>query len=61
MASHVHSQQPLLLPRPGRAAAPFIVLGAAAKNTKAQKLFRSMGFRPTMVEMTLSVAPSPKR
>lgn len=35
--------------------APFIVLQAAAKNTQAQKLFKRMGFRPTIVEMTLSV------
>ncbi|MGC4123102.1 MAG: GNAT family N-acetyltransferase [Myxococcales bacterium] len=41
--------------------APFIVLQAASKNAKAQKLFRRMGFRPTIVEMTLSVGARPKR
>jgi ribosomal protein S18 acetylase RimI-like enzyme len=32
--------------------APRVVLFAAAKNRGAQRLFRSLGFRPTMVEMT---------
>ena len=41
--------------------APFIVLQAASKNTRAQRLFKAMGFRPTIVEMTLSVAASPKK
>ncbi len=29
-----------------------IVLGSATQNTQAQQLFASVGFRPTMVEMT---------
>jgi len=41
--------------------APFIVLQAAAKNARAQKLFKAMGFRPTIVEMTLSLPPPEKR
>ena len=41
--------------------ARFVVLQAASKNTKAQKLFRSIGFRPTIVEMTLSVAEKRSR
>lgn len=32
--------------------APRIVLEAAARNRSAQHLFRSLGFRPTMLEMT---------
>jgi ribosomal protein S18 acetylase RimI-like enzyme len=31
---------------------PRIVLYSATQNTQAQKLFASVGFRPTMVEMT---------
>jgi ribosomal protein S18 acetylase RimI-like enzyme len=33
---------------------PRIVLGSATRNTAAQRLFASLGFRPTMVEMTRS-------
>jgi ribosomal protein S18 acetylase RimI-like enzyme len=33
---------------------PRIVLGSATQNTAAQRLFASLGFRPTMVEMTRS-------
>ncbi len=32
--------------------APRVVLSAASKNEGAQRLFASLGFRPTMVEMT---------
>jgi ribosomal protein S18 acetylase RimI-like enzyme len=32
--------------------APRVVLSTAARNEGAQRLFASMGFRPTMVEMT---------
>lgn len=32
---------------------PRVVLGTAAKNERARKLFERRGFRPTMVEMTL--------
>lgn len=32
--------------------APRVVLQAAAKNRAAQRLFRKMGFRPTLIEMT---------
>lgn len=32
--------------------APRIVLMSASKNESAQRLFRQLGFRPTMVEMT---------
>jgi ribosomal protein S18 acetylase RimI-like enzyme len=32
--------------------APRIVLQAAAKNRSAQQLFKRMGFRPTLIEMT---------
>jgi ribosomal protein S18 acetylase RimI-like enzyme len=43
--------------------APRIVLEAAAKNRSAQRLFRGMGFRPTMVEMAreapLKASPAP--
>ncbi len=31
--------------------APRVVIQAAAKNRQAQRLFRRMGFRPTLVEM----------
>jgi ribosomal protein S18 acetylase RimI-like enzyme len=31
--------------------APRVVLEAAARNRSAQRLFRGLGFRPTMVEM----------
>jgi ribosomal protein S18 acetylase RimI-like enzyme len=36
--------------------APRVVLEAAAKNHVAQRLFRSLGFRRTMIEMTREVA-----
>ena len=29
-----------------------VVLSTAAKNDEAQRLFSSLGFRPTMLEMT---------
>jgi ribosomal protein S18 acetylase RimI-like enzyme len=32
--------------------APRVVLSTATKNRAAQRLFRALGFRPTMVEMT---------
>jgi len=35
--------------------APRVVLGTAAKNTAAQALFKRLGFRETMVEMTLEL------
>jgi ribosomal protein S18 acetylase RimI-like enzyme len=35
--------------------APRVVLHAAAKNTEAQALFEGLGFRRTMVEMTLEL------
>lgn len=47
--------------------APRVVLEAAARNRGAQALFRSLGFRPTMLEMTreapakASAAPNRKR
>jgi ribosomal protein S18 acetylase RimI-like enzyme len=31
---------------------PRVVLGTAAQNENAQRLFRRLGFRPTMIEMT---------
>jgi GNAT superfamily N-acetyltransferase len=34
---------------------PRVVLGTAAKNEKAQRLFERRGFRRTMVEMTLEL------
>jgi ribosomal protein S18 acetylase RimI-like enzyme len=37
--------------------APRVVLMAAARNDRAQLLFESLGFRPTMVEMTREAAP----
>ena len=36
--------------------APRVILQAAAKNKAAQRFFRGMGFRPTVVEMTLELA-----
>jgi GNAT superfamily N-acetyltransferase len=30
-----------------------VMLGTATRNDRAQRLFRSVGFRPTMIEMTL--------
>ncbi|MFL5298891.1 MAG: GNAT family N-acetyltransferase [Anaeromyxobacteraceae bacterium] len=41
--------------------APRIVLEAAAKNRTAQRLFRSLGFRRTMIEMTREVAGPARR
>lgn len=35
--------------------APRVVLHTAVQNERAQALFRKVGFRPTMVEMTLEV------
>ena len=34
---------------------PRVVLGTAAQNERAQRLFERHGFRPTMVEMTLEL------
>lgn len=34
---------------------PRVVLGTAAQNDRAQRLFERRGFRPTMVEMTLEL------
>jgi GNAT superfamily N-acetyltransferase len=39
----------------GRHGAPRVVLGSAAKNAAAQRLFTSMGFRQTMIEMTFEI------
>jgi GNAT superfamily N-acetyltransferase len=35
--------------------APRVILGTAAKNASAQTLFRTLGFRDTMIEMTLEL------
>ena len=37
--------------------APQVVLWTAALNEAAQRLFASVGFRPTMVEMTRAIPP----
>jgi ribosomal protein S18 acetylase RimI-like enzyme len=37
--------------------APRVILGTAAQNEAAQKLFRRLGFRVTMLEMTLELEP----
>jgi ribosomal protein S18 acetylase RimI-like enzyme len=34
---------------------PRVVLGTAAKNDRARRLFQRRGFRPTMIEMTLEL------
>jgi ribosomal protein S18 acetylase RimI-like enzyme len=36
--------------------APRLVLSTAARNEAAQRLFASVGFRPTMIEMTRELA-----
>jgi ribosomal protein S18 acetylase RimI-like enzyme len=39
-----------------------VVLYAAARNAGARRLFRTLRFRPTMVEMTRErTAPTPRR
>ncbi len=38
--------------------APRVVLMTAAKNENAQRFFDSMGFRPTMIEMTFELGNS---
>lgn len=38
--------------------APRVVLSTASQNEAAQRLFTSMGFRPTMIEMTRELRPS---
>jgi len=43
--------------------APRVVLSTAARNGPAQRLFASVGFRPTMIEMTRELdesAPAPR-
>lgn len=40
----------------GDKGAPRLVLSTAKRNTAAQRLFASMGFRPTMIEMTLELS-----
>lgn len=41
---------------------PRVVLHTAVSNERAQRLFQSVGFRPTMIEMTLDLeAPSAPR
>jgi ribosomal protein S18 acetylase RimI-like enzyme len=37
--------------------APRVVLQAASRNRPGQRLFRALGFRPTMLEMTRETAP----
>ena len=37
--------------------APRVILLAACKNKEAQQFFRGIGFRPTVVEMTLELTP----
>ncbi len=37
--------------------APFVVLQVAARNPRAERLFRAMGFRPTILEMTRELMP----
>ena len=34
---------------------PRVVLGTAAQNERARRLFERRGFRPTMIEMTLEL------
>lgn len=41
--------------------APRVVLSAAARNRHAQRLFRALGFRPTMLEMTRESAAAGPR
>lgn len=41
--------------------APRVVLETAAKNTNAQQFFKSLGFRPTMIEMTRELEAKPAR
>jgi ribosomal protein S18 acetylase RimI-like enzyme len=41
--------------RLGELGAPRVVLMTAAKNDAAQRFFESMGFRRTMIEMTLEL------
>jgi RimJ/RimL family protein N-acetyltransferase len=41
--------------------APRVVLQASTRNPSAQRLFASLGFRPTMVEMTREAEASPRR
>lgn len=38
--------------------APRVLLGTAAKNVPGQTLFRKLGFRETMIEMTLELGDS---
>jgi ribosomal protein S18 acetylase RimI-like enzyme len=38
--------------------APRIVLGTMVHNERAQRLFRTRGFRPTMLEMTRNAGPA---
>jgi len=38
--------------------APRVILGSAAKNVTAQRLFDRLGFRSTMIEMTLELGAS---
>jgi hypothetical protein len=37
--------------------APRVILWTAAQNDAAQTLFTTLGFRQTMVEMTMELAP----
>jgi ribosomal protein S18 acetylase RimI-like enzyme len=37
--------------------APRLVLSAAARNEAARRLFERLGFRPTMIEMTMDLNP----
>ena len=38
--------------------APRVILGTAALNEEAQKLFHRLGFRDTMIEMTREIEPA---
>jgi ribosomal protein S18 acetylase RimI-like enzyme len=52
-----------LVRRLGEKGAPYVVLQAAAKNRPGQRLFRELGFRPTLLEMAREVTPpaAPRR
>jgi ribosomal protein S18 acetylase RimI-like enzyme len=46
-----------LVRRLGEKGAPFVVIHVAERNPRARRLFATLGFRPTMVEMLGAVPP----
>jgi GNAT superfamily N-acetyltransferase len=45
----------------GQRGAPWVAIHVAERNPRARRLFASLGFRPTMVEMVAAVPPDVRK